>query len=107
MTPIAITPGPDGSFRSTAMVETGRSSLVVRRAWVTFGSTWGGSQVLISALDDAGRVMHQGVLDAHVQNNRRVVLELPSGAVMVTVEGRCDPGAVPAAGLSELLRDDD
>ncbi|MBC8093799.1 MAG: hypothetical protein H7Y15_18050 [Pseudonocardia sp.] len=54
MPPIPITPEPDGSFRATAMVEAGRSSAVVNRAWVT-------------------------------------------------VEGRCDPGAVPAAAVSELL----
>lgn len=106
MTPIPLTPHPDGSFRATVMAEAGRSSAVVTRAWVTFGSTWGGSHVLITALDDQGRVMQRGVLEADVPNNRRVVLELPSGVVMVTVEGRTEPGAIPAAGLSELLRDD-
>jgi hypothetical protein len=101
--PIAVQ--PDGSFRATAMVEAGRTSAVVSRAWVTFGSTWGASHVRITALDDAGRVMHRGELAADVANNRRVVLEVPSGTVMVTVEGRTDPGAVPAAAVSELLRD--
>lgn len=37
---IPIAPHPDGSFRATAMVEAGRSSAVVKRSWVTFGSTW-------------------------------------------------------------------
>lgn len=104
---IPITPRPDGSFRATAMVEAGRSSAVVERSWVTFGSTWGGSHVLITALDDNGHVMPRGVLEADVPTNRRVVLEMPSGAVMVTVEGRTDPGAVPAAGVSEIWRDYD
>jgi hypothetical protein len=102
---IPITPQPDGSFRATAMVEAGASSAVVHRAWATFGSTWGASQVVLTALDDQGRVMPRGVLEAHVVNNRRVVLELPSGVVMLTVEGRCEPGAIPAAAVSELLRD--
>lgn len=107
MDPIHITPAPDGTFRATAMVEAGRTSAVVHRAWVTFGSTWGNSHVIITALDDAGRVMPRGQLESHVPNNRRVVLEVPSGAVMVTVEGRCDPGAVPAAGVAEIDRDYD
>lgn len=102
---IPITPQPDGTFRATAMVEAGKSSAVVNRAWATFGSTWGASQVVLTALDDQGRVMPRGQLEAHVVNNRRVVLELPSGVVMLTVEGRSEPGAVPAAAVSELLRD--
>jgi hypothetical protein len=105
MPPIPITPLQDGSFRATAMAEAGRSSAVVDRAWVTFGSTWGAAQVAITALDDQGQVMPRGRLEARVVNNRRVVLELPSGVVMVTVEGRCDPGSIPAAAVSELLRD--
>jgi hypothetical protein len=104
---IPVVPQPDGSFRATAMVETGSTSAVVGRAWVTFGSTWGNSHVRIAALDDAGRVMPRGELVAEVPNNRRVVLEVPSGAVMVTIEGRTDPGAVPAAAVSEILRDYD
>ncbi len=105
MVPVPITPQPDGSFRATVMAEAGRTSAVVARAWVTVGSTWGSSQVLVTALDDEGRVMDRGVLRADVPNNRRVVLELPSGAVMVTIEGRAEPGAVVAAAVSELLRD--
>lgn len=104
---IPIAPHPDGSFRVAAMVEAGHSSAVVKRSWVTFGSTWGASEVLITALDDHGNAMPRGVLRAEVPNNRRVVLEMPSGAVMVTVEGRTDPGAVPAAGVSEIWRDYD
>jgi hypothetical protein len=107
MAPVPLTPHPDGTFRATVMAEAGRTSAVVGRAWVTFGSTWGASHVLITALDDHGRVMDRGVLRADVPNNRRVVLEVPSGAVMVTIEGRADPGAVPAAGLLEILRDYD
>lgn len=63
--------------------------------------------MLITALDDQGVVMPRGVLRADVPNNRRVVLEMPSGTVMVTLEGRTDPGAVPAAGVSEIWRDYD
>lgn len=103
---IPITPEPGGAFRATAMVEAGRSSAVVVRSWVTFGSTWGGTQVAITALDDQGLVMPRGRLEAYVANNRRVVMELPSGVVMLTVEGRAEPGAIPAAAVSELLRDD-
>lgn len=106
MAPVPLAPQPDGSFRAAVMAEAGWTSAVVARAWVTFGSTWGASHVLITALDDQGRVMTGGVLQADVPTNRRVVLELPSGVVMVTVEGRTDPGAVPAAAVSELLRDD-
>ena len=105
MVPVPITPQPDGSFRATVMAEAGRTSAVVARAWVTVGSTWGSSHVLVTALDDQGRVLDRGVLRADVPNNRRVVLELPSGVVMVTIEGRAEPGAVVAAAVSELLRD--
>jgi hypothetical protein len=105
--PIPVVPQPDGSFRATAMVEAGRASAVVARAWVTFGTTWGASHVLITALDDQGRVMDRGVLRADVPNNRRVVLEVPSGTVMVTIEGRADPGAVVAAAVSQIARDHD
>jgi hypothetical protein len=107
MSIIPVPVGPDGSFRTTAMVEAGQTSAVVARAWVTFGSTWGASRVRIASLDDAGRVMPRGELVAEVANNRRVVLEVPSGTVMVTIEGRTDPGAVPAAAVSEILRDYD
>lgn len=41
--PVPLTPQPDGSFRATVMAEAGRTSAVVARAWVTVGSTWGGS----------------------------------------------------------------
>jgi hypothetical protein len=105
MAPVPLTPQPDGSFRATVMAEAGSTSAVVARAWVTVGSTWGSSHVLVTALDDEGRVMDRGVLRADVPNNRRVVLELPSGVVMVTIEGRAEPGAVVAAAVSELLRD--
>lgn len=104
---IPVVPQPDGTFRATAMVEAGRTSAVVGRAWVTFGSTWGASHVRITALDDSGRVPPRGELVADVPNNRRVVLEVPSGTVMVTIEGRTDPAAVPAAAVSEILRDYD
>ena len=105
--PIPVVPQPDGAFRASAMVEAGHVSAVVARAWVTVGSTWGASHVLITALDDQGRVLDRGVLRADVPNNRRVVLEAPSGTVMVTIEGRADPGALVAAAMSQIVRDYD
>ena len=107
MIPIPLHVHPDGTFRATVMAEAGRTSAVVKHAWVTFGSTWGSSTVVITALDDRGAVMRDGRLEARVENNRRVVLKLPSGVVMATVEGRSDPGAVPAAGVAEIDRDYD
>ncbi len=101
--PIAITPAADGTFRSTAMAEAGASSAVVARAWLTVGTTFGGAHVKITALDTNGNAMGPtGMLETDLANNRRAVLELPSGVVMVTVEGRAAAGVVVAAALVNL-----
>jgi N-acetylmuramoyl-L-alanine amidase len=101
--PLTITPGPDGSFRTTAMAEAGASSLVVSRIWLTVGSTFGSARVKVTALDSNGLAMGPaGTLETDLANNKRAVLELPSGVVMVTVEGTARAGAVVAASLVSL-----
>jgi N-acetylmuramoyl-L-alanine amidase len=104
--PLTITPGPDGSFRTTAMAEAGASSLVVARSWVTVGSTFGTARVKVTALDNNGNAMGPGgMLETDLANNRRAVLELPSGVVMVTVEGKANgPGVVVAASMVNLAK---
>ncbi len=101
--PLTITPGPDGSFRTTAMAEAGASSLVVSRVWLTVGSTFGSAHVKVTALDSNGLAMGPaGTLETDLANNKRAVLELPSGVVMVTVEGKANGGSVVAASLVSL-----
>lgn len=101
--PLVISPGADGTFRTTAMAEAGASSLVVARTWLTVGSTFGGAHVKVTALDTNGNAMGPaGMLETDLANNRRAVLELPSGVVMVTVEGTAQGGAVVAASLVSL-----
>ncbi len=103
--PLTITPGPDGSFRTTAMAEAGASSLVVSRVWLTVGSTFGGAHVKVTALDSNGLAMGPaGVLETDLASNKRAVLELPSGVVMVTVEGKANGAAVVAASLVSLQK---
>ena len=103
LAPLVITPGADGTFRTTAMAEAGASSLVVSRVWLTVGSTFGSAHVKVTALDSNGLAMGPtGVLETDLANNKRAVLELPSGVVMVTVEGRANGGAVVAASLVAL-----
>lgn len=102
--PLTITPGPDGSFRTTAMAEAGASSLVVSRIWLTVGSTFGSAHVKITALDNNGNPMGPaGTLETDLANNKRAVMELPSGVVMATIEGRVNgTGVVVAASLVSL-----
>lgn len=90
----------DGTFKVTVPVEAGVSSAVVARAWISVGSAWGPTDFIISALNDKGSVMGPAAqVKTTVANNRRQVLEIPSGAVLATIEGKASPGAVPGASL--------
>lgn len=99
MSTIEIQRGADGSFRGVAVCEAGASSSLVARAWVVVGLAWGGTaDVLVSFLDDRGLVLPPGKAPgqkrAQVANNRRLVADVPDGAVLVTVEGHASPGSV-------------
>ena len=103
--PVAVIPisvGSDGTFRSAVMAEAGGDSIVVARAWITVGSTWGRTAYTVTALDGVGRPMTQQRFD--VPNNATRVMELPSGCKLATLEGKADPNAVPAAALISLNR---
>lgn len=105
MSPIPITVGPDGFFRATVMAEAGASSLTVERAWITFGSTWGGSSFRVCALGSDGTILPGGELRLDVADNHRGVIELPDGVVMATLEGHVDKvTTIPAAALVQLPR---
>ena len=99
---IPITVAADSTFRSAVMAEAGGDSIVVARAWVTLGSTWGSTSFTVTALDGGGRVLLQQRFD--VPNNSTRVVELPGGSKLATVEGRIDPNAIPAAALVSLNR---
>ena len=99
---IPITVAADNTFRSSVMAEAGGDSIVVARAWITVGSTWGNSSFTITALDGGGRVLLQQRFD--VPNNNTRVVELPGGSKLATVEGRTDAKAIPAAALVSLNR---
>ena len=99
---IPITVAADNTFRSAVMAEAGGDSIVVARAWITLGSTWGNTSFTVSALDGGGRVLLQQRFD--VPNNNTRVVELPGGSKLATVEGRTDPKAIPAAALVSLNR---
>jgi hypothetical protein len=99
---IPITVAADNTFRSSVMAEAGGDSIVVARAWITVGSTWGNSSFVITALDGGGRVLVQQRFD--VPNNNTRVVELPGGSKLATVEGRTDAKAIPAAALVSLNR---
>ena len=99
---IPITVAADNTFRSAVMAEAGGDSIVVARAWITLGSTWGNTSFTVSALDGGGRVLLQQRFD--VPNNNTRVVELPGGSKLATVEGRTDAKAIPAAALVSLNR---
>jgi LAGLIDADG-like domain len=99
---IPITVAADNTFRSAVMAEAGGDSIVVARAWITLGSTWGNTSYTITALDGGGRPMMQRRFD--VPNNNTRVVELPGGCKLATVEGRTDAKAIPAAALVCLNR---
>lgn len=98
--PVSPIPLPvvNGLFRATVMAETGPASLLVDRAWLTLGATWGDVHFRVTALGDGKTVLL--VKDMDVANNSRAVVELPAGTVMATIEGHvAAPGAIPAAAL--------
>ena len=96
---IPITVAADNTFRSSVMAEAGGDSIVVARAWITVGSTWGNSSFAITALDGGGRVLVQQRFD--VPNNNTRVVELPGGSKLATVEGRTDAEGDPRRGAGE------
>lgn len=96
---------PDGSFKVAVSVEAGNSSLAFSRAFVTFGSCWGATDFRVAALGQDGLVMGPAAEKKKtVANNMRDFLEVPSGAVLVTIEGKAGSGAIPAASLVGLSR---
>jgi hypothetical protein len=103
--PVAVIPlsvGTDGTFRAAVMAEAGGDSIVVARAWITIGSTWGHTTYAVTALDGVGHPMTQQRFD--VPNNSTRVMELPGGCKLATVEGKADTGATPAVALISLNR---
>lgn len=90
----------NGTFRAAVMAEAGQSSAVIDAAWLTWGSTFGATQFIVSCLDAAGNVIPSGRREGKIANNHRDVMQVPSGTVMATVEGNViDGGALPAAAL--------
>jgi hypothetical protein len=103
--PVAVIPltvGSDGTFRAAVMAEAGGDSIVVARAWITIGSTWGNTAFTVTALDGVGRPMTQQRFT--VPNNSTRVMELPSGCKLATLEGKVEPNGIPAAALVSLNR---
>lgn len=99
--PMSVIPIPldaSGNFRVLVPVEAGASSAVIARAFITFGSAWGGTEFKLSALGPDGVVMGRQTVQS-VPNNKRGFIEVPDGAVLATIEGKASPGAVPAAAL--------
>jgi len=105
--PMAFVPirvAADGTFYESFPVEAGTSSTVIDRAFITWGSAWGGTHFKVSCLDTNGGVM-AGQKSGDIANNRRDWLEIPSGAVLATVEGKvASMGARPSAALVSKIR---
>jgi hypothetical protein len=105
MSPITLTVTADGTFRAAVMAGAGSSSSVVDAGWITWGSTFGATEFVVSCLDEAGDVMQNGRRTGVIANNRRAFMQLPSGVVMAVVEGHLiDHDAVPAAALVTKAR---
>lgn len=104
MSDLPLTVRADGRFFRTVMVEAGASSMVVDRAWITFGSAFGGTRFRVCCLDANGLVMGPTAdKRVDVDNNRRDYLEVPSGAVLATIEGNVlGASSEPAAALVTL-----
>lgn len=100
MSPITLPLAADGTFRVALSVEAGNSSAVVARAWISFGSCWGSTKFVVSLLGSDGKVMGPAAEKSKtVENNMRDYIEVPSGAVLATIEGVATAGAVPTAAL--------
>lgn len=100
MSPITIPLAADGTFKVAVSVEAGNSSAVVARAWISFGSCWGSTKFTVAALGSDGKVMGPTAEKSKtVENNMRDYIEVPSGAVLATIEGIASAGAVPTAAL--------
>jgi hypothetical protein len=81
------------------MAEAGSASVVVERAWITYGSTWGDSLFTITTLAPDGRVIRQW-RDVVVPNNTKGFVDVPDGCAMATIEGTTQHAdTLPAAAL--------
>lgn len=103
MSVVQIRVNADGTFAETICVEAGASSLVVARAFVTWGTAWGDTHFKVTMLGANGLGMGPATQkEATLVNNHRDFLEVPNGAVLCTIEGKViDPKAAtrPAAAL--------
>ena len=78
------------TFTEAIGAEAGAGSMVASRAWVTFGSTYGGTTwKRVTALSNTGVVLASWS-DVRTTNNTNVAQELPAGTRCVTVEGQSD-----------------
>jgi hypothetical protein len=107
MAPIPIPVRPDRGYRAVCMAEAGAGSCVGGRTWITIGSTWGWTDVVITALSHDGRALAQyrgpGDAPIRVLNNQQYAQELPPGTRIVTLEGAVEtPATLPAAALWTL-----
>lgn len=98
--PIRVT--DDGRFAESFCAEAGGGGWF-SRGLVTFGSTWGWTDVYITALSAKGEV--RSLLGSRedgpfrVANNTNVVVELPDGCRHVTVEGQVQAAPANYQGL--------
>jgi hypothetical protein len=104
MSDLPIVVRPDGRFSRTVLVEAGTSSVVIARAWLVFGTAWGGTHFRVCCLDANGAVMGAAAeMNVDLANNHRAHLEVPSGAVLATIEGHVlSTASQPAAALITL-----
>lgn len=96
MATIPLVVGGDKKFRATVMAET--ETKVAKLSTLTFGSTWGDTDFVITALAD-GKVIDQQQ-QRTVKNNASDWWDVPKGARLVTIEGTVSgDGTIPAAAL--------
>lgn len=96
MAPIPLVVGGNKKFRATVMAET--DTKVAKLSTLTFGSTWGDTDFVITAAAD-GKVVGQQQKRT-VKNNDSDWWDVPKGARMVTIEGTVSAdGTIPSAAL--------
>jgi hypothetical protein len=90
----------DGSFRSLTMCEAGNNS-IFDRGWVTYGMAgWdpnAKASFTVTFLAGGG-VIQQPVKEQMIKNNGDASVPIPSGARMVTIEGKASSPDVELAG---------